>query len=378
MWNKLQPAFGTFRTDRDPGAREPEARPRPTCSIVVPSLNEERSLPSLVEQIEGVLTNCSYEVVFVDDGSTDRTWQLIQQAVRRRPNWQAIRLTRSFGHRAAVWAGLVAARGAATIVMNADGRHPAAVIPKMIACWRGGARVVEMLRREPTDASRLRRSVGRACAAMRSLLAHGPIRVADEDFRLIDRSVLDLILQSRGPVPSLRELVPWLGCRTVELQYDSPATAGGRPARFGQLRLRNIAGAIRATARRTPPWLLPVRLCVCAGLIFSLMSFSCFAYLLGRGLFSPAIAPAWASTAALVALLGGIQLMCLGLMGEHLARMFEVSWDRPPYVIRQDLKPGAPLRNHPPGQLPALSSGVRGATEPTIGDRIGSLAVTAS
>ncbi len=376
MWNTMQPAFGTFRTDRQPVAREPESPARPTCSIVLAALNEELSLPDLVVRIEAVLTNCSYEVVFVDDGSTDKTWQVIQQALRRRPNWQAIRLTRPFGHKAALWAGLSAARGAATIVMNSDGRHPADMFPKMIACWRGGARVVEMVRCEARAVSPLRNLVSRAYDRILAGIGDPRIRGADEDFRLIDRSIVDLILQTRGPVPALRELVPWLGCRTVELPYQSPHAAGSprsrRPRSLGATRI------IADLGQPAPPSLLTLRLCFYAGLMLSLISLAAFGYLLWTALFAPAAAPAWASTAALVALLGGFQLLCLGLIGRHLAGIYETAWDRPPFVIREQVMPRPPLQARPP--VPFVSMPVRGLprAETMIRSRVDSPVLTSS
>ena len=306
----------------------------PTISIVIPMLNEQASVPQLIEQIETALGGTSYEVIFVDDGSDDDSWRVIQESLHHHPQWQGLRLSRRFGHQAALFAGLSAARGQAVIMMDADGQHPAHLIPDMIERWHQGARVVQMIRAESKDAPWLKQMTARSFYRVFSVLCEVPITEAAADFRLLDRSVVDLVLQGRGPTPFLRGLVPWLGLPTVELTYEPQDRFAGR-TKYSFARMTRLAlhGLLSFS-------IVPLRLGIWIGLMFATLAFGYLCYIIWTALFNEAAVPGWASIAGLVALLGGIQLFCVGLLGEYVGRLYTAQLDRPRFVVEQAL--GAP------------------------------------
>lgn len=313
--------------------------PTPTFSIVIPALNEEASLPVLINQIELSLRGQFYEVVFVDDGSDDNTWNVIQSAVRRHRNWQAIRLTRRFGHQAALSAGIRAARGRAVIMMDADGQHPPELIPAMVERWRDGAKVVQMIRGDASGASIFKRATSAIFYRIFSSLSEVSIKPSSSDFRLLDRSVVDLINREDGQVPFLRGLVPWLGCRTEEISYQPKPRLGGK-TKYSLFRMMSLAthGVMNFS-------IMPLRLATYAGLAFATLSFAYLCYIAWIGIYSPAAVSGWASTAGLIALLGGVQLICVGLLGEYLGRLFTAQLGRPPFVVAE--RCGASGRDRP-------------------------------
>lgn len=303
----------------------------PVFSIVIPLLNEEASLPALIEKIETTLRGQFYEVVLVDDGSTDGTWGEIQIALRRHRNWQAIRLTRRFGHQAALAAGIRSARGRAVIMMDGDGQHPPELILSMVECWRGGAKVVQMIREEAPSASFIKRTTSRLFYRAFSMLSEIPIQMAASDFRLLDRSVVDMITGPGATTPFLRGLVPWLGYRTVDLKYHPRERIGGE-TKYSLVRMVSLA--IHGITSFS---IAPLRLATYTGLTFASLSFFYLCYIAFVGIFSPHAVSGWASIAGLVALLGGVQLICMGLIGEYLGRVFNAHLARPPYVIAESL-----------------------------------------
>lgn len=301
----------------------------PTCSIVTAALNEEASLPRLISQIES-LPNCNdYEVVFVDDGSDDATWNIIRVCLNRHPNWQGVRLTRRFGHQSALLAGLCVARGKAVVTVDADGQQPVRLIPEMIEKWRAGAKVVQMIRRDSKDTLWFKRVSSRAFYRIFSMLCEVPISPAAAEFRLLDRSVLDLVLQNRGRVPFLRGLIPWLGCEIVEMPYEAERRAAGE-TKYSFTRMLRLA-----VHGLTSFSIVPLRLGIWTGLTFSMFAFVYLAYITWTGLFHDAAVPGWASTAGLAALLGGVQLFCIGLLGEYLGRLYNANLGRPPFVVQE-------------------------------------------
>lgn len=309
--------------------RSESLSPTPAFSIVIPALNEQSVLPALIQQIEIALRGHFYEVVIVDDGSTDNTWSEIQAAVRRHSTWQGIRLTRRFGHQAALVAGLKVARGRAVITMDSDGQHPPELIPKMLETWRDGAKVVEMVRSDRDGASFFKRTTSRLFGRIFSALSDVPMPQASSDFRLLDRGVVDIITRDGGQVPFLRGLVAWLGCVSIKIPYDPKPRISGE-SKYSMIRM--ISLAIHGLMSFS---IAPLRLATFVGLGFAGLSFMYLCYIAYIGIFSPRAVSGWASIAGLIALLSGVQLVCIGLLGEYLGRLFTAHLGRPPFVIAE-------------------------------------------
>ncbi|MBX3396620.1 MAG: glycosyltransferase family 2 protein [Phycisphaerae bacterium] len=303
--------------------------PTPAFSIVIPALNEQAVLPILIQQIETALRGHFYEVVIVDDGSTDNTWREIQAAVKRHSAWQGIRLTRRFGHQAALIAGLKVARGRAVITMDADGQHPPRLIPAMLEKWRDGARVVEMVRSDKDGASFFKRTTSRLFGRIFSALSDVPMPQASSDFRLLDRGVVDIITRDGSHVPFLRGLVAWLGCDSIRISYETNPRISGE-SKYSLIRM--ISLAIHGLMSFS---IAPLRLATFVGMGFAGLSFVYLCYIAYIGIFSPRAVSGWASIAGLIALLSGVQLVCIGLLGEYLGRLFTANLGRPSFVIAE-------------------------------------------
>jgi len=324
-----------------------ESIPAPEVSIVLPCLNEGAGLVSLAAEITAALSGQHYEVVWVDDGSTDDTWRVIRELVDSHPRWRAVRFSRRFGHQAALLAGLRAARGEAVITMDADGQHPPRLLPEMLASWRAGAKVVQMIRLPSERESWCKRTTSQLFYRVFSVLCDVAIRPAAADFRLLDRQVVDVVLRSSGPVPFLRGLIPWMGWPTVELPYVAEPRRFGRTQYSFRRMTRLALDGIMSFS------IVPLRLGIWTGLLLSALSFAYLGYIGGIRIFTDAAIPGWASIAGLLALLGGVQLLCIGLLGEYLGRLYVASLDRPRYIVADSLDPAA--------AQPALSPRLRRA-----------------
>jgi dolichol-phosphate mannosyltransferase len=319
------------------GPRTQESAGEISVSIVLPVLNEELSVPPVVERIESamrplVASGTSYEVVFIDDGSNDGSWALVQSLLEQHPDWQAARFTRRFGHQAALLAGLTLARGKAVITMDSDGQHPPELLPQIIEKWQAGTRVVQMVREETQDASWFKRMTSRVFYRLFAWVCEIPISPAVADFRLMDRLVVDAILRGSRPVPFLRGLVPWLNFPSVDIPYrPADRFAGQTKYSFPRMFRLAVDGLMSFS-------IAPLKLGIWGGLIVGLLAFAYLMFVVLMRLFTEQWLPGWASTAGLIALLGGAQLFFIGLIGEYLGRLYLLNLNHPRYVIRESIE----------------------------------------
>lgn len=310
-------------------ASEGSPNARPVVSIVLPAHNEERSLAVVVSQLIELLTGCQHEIIVVDDGSSDQTWALVSELSVRHPSVTGLRFTRNFGHQSAILAGLSAARGEAVVMMDADGQHPPEVVPTFLEHWRAGAMVVQGIRRGRASETHGKMLGSRAFYRLFTTLAGVHIPQGAADFRLLARAVLETVLSSAGPTFFLRGLVPWLGFRTVYVPFDVKPRIGGTTSYTLRRMLRlSLDGLLSFSV-------IPLRVSIFAGLVISMLAFLYLMYVVIIWLTSGAVVPGWASTAGLLSLLGGIQLLTLGVLGEYVGRLFLSSLQRPPFVISE-------------------------------------------
>lgn len=296
-------------------------------SVVLPAHNEAASLPVVVAAIAESLRSWPHEIVIVDDGSTDATWTVIGALRESHPSLRGLRLTRNFGHQAALLAGLREARGAAVVMMDSDGQHPAVLLPLMIERWARGVDVVQGVRRRNEQAGILRSLASRWYYALLRLLSGLPIVPGTADFRLLSRRVVDLLVRSEGPPPFFRAFLPWVGFPTEYLPFDAGTRIAGRTS-YGWRRMFGLSleGIVGYSA-------VPLRLAGLVGGLLAIMSFLYLAYVVTARVSGARVVPGWASVAGLVALLSGIQLMVLAVIGEYLARVFTSTLHRPSFVV---------------------------------------------
>jgi len=317
--------------------RASDSAASPEISVVLPALNEAAAIQTLVRRVEQALRRERFELVFVDDGSDDETWTVIQALVSQKPGWQALRLARRFGHQAALLAGLRAARGRAVITLDSDGQHPPELLSELVERWRKGARVVQTIRAADSGESRLKRITSNGFYRLFSTICDSPIHRGAADFRLLDRRVVDAILEAANPAPFLRGLVPWLGFETQFVTYRPDSRIAGQTKYSLRRMIRLAAHGVFSFS------VFPLRIATWIGLALGGLALLDFAYILTIAWTDPAAVPGWASTTGLVALLGAVQLFTIGMLGEYVGRTYMAILHRPPYVVAESTHSDSPL-----------------------------------
>lgn len=306
----------------------------PQLSIVIPVFNEAENVAALLARLLPATRACElrFEVVFVDDGSGDATAQTVLDAAQRHEEIRLVRLSRNFGHQAALVAGMEAARGQAVLTMDGDLQHPPELIPELVARWRAGCEVVQTIRREPADRNPLKRAGSRGFYRLLSSIARVRVTPGAADFRLMSRAAVDAFLACRERCRFNRGLVQWIGFPYEEVPYDAEPRHAGRSKYSWRAMLRLAGDAIFSFSS----W--PLRLAGWAGLCVSLAAVGYLLFVLWARLFTNRTEPGWSSLLASILVIGGLQLIVLWILGEYLGRLYEEVKQRPLYVIR----PGPP------------------------------------
>lgn len=304
-------------------------------SIVIPCYNEEPGLPELFHRINGVIQtwNHQVEVICVDDGSRDRTWEILQQQASKDPRWSGISLSRNFGHQSAVSAGMFHAKGDCVCVIDADLQDPPETLSEFIAEWEKGNEVVYGVRRMRRD-----RSVKKLLAwcFYRIIGRMVSIRIpADSgDFCLMDRKVVDIMNSLPERSRYLRGLRVWCGFKQVPVHFDRDARHAGEPQYTFRKSLKLAMDGIFSFSA------IPLSLASHFGLLVSAIAFVGTLFTLAQRIFHQWFAkiglepgPGFATVVISILFLGGIQLICLGILGEYLGRIYEEVKGRPSWIV---------------------------------------------
>ncbi len=307
---------------------DPQAR---TVGVVVPVYNEQACLPQLFARLEALQVALPRltEVLFVDDGSTDGSFALLLEACRSRPGWRVIRLSRNFGQEAAMLAGLQHVTTEAVVLLDADLQDPPEVIPRMVALWDEGWDVVYGVRERRLGEGWGKRLSAKLFYRLLRWLSDVEIPVDAGDFRLIDRRVVEVLNRMGEHRPYLRGLVSWVGFRQTGLPFErQPRTSGCTKYDLTRMLHLSIDAIIGFSAA-------PLRVVTRLGVLAVL--FALFYGLVVLGLWIADInVPGWTSMMLVILLLGAMQLIALGLIGEYLANVSMEVKDRPRYVIAFD------------------------------------------
>ncbi|WP_409483345.1 glycosyltransferase family 2 protein [Arsenicicoccus dermatophilus] len=304
----------------------------PELSVVIPMYNEEQVLPLLVQRLRPVLDGlgASYEVVAVDDGSRDQTAVLLQRYRREWPQLRVVRLRANSGHQAAISAGLESAAGDYVVTLDADLQDPPETIADMLHAARDeGVDVVYGVRADRSTDTVFKRETAKAFYSVHSRLTGMQTAGNAGDFRMMSRATVEAIkaLPEHGRV--LRFVVPALNFPSTTVSYRREERAAGESKyplmKMVMLSIDSIIGFS----------LKPLRLATWFGFGGFVLSLFFILYAVIGRLSGHAIA-GWASTLALIALVGGLQLLCLGILGEYLGRMYQQMQDRPTYFIAYD------------------------------------------
>ncbi len=299
----------------------------PLLSVVVPAFNEEGNIDVLYEAVRHAVeaARVRFEILFVDDGSKDATLRHIYALRHRDQRVRPIALTRNFGHQAALVAGLEAARGDIIITMDCDLQHPPQLIPDMVAAWRRGFSIVQMIREDTIGASRAKRKISRLFYKLINVLSDTPITADAADFQLLDRNALNSLLKLGDLRPFLRGMVAWLGYPRTELRYTAPARTIGRSS-YDFRRMLNLSlDAITNFSTK------PLRIAFYLGCLSAMLSLLYLIYIAVTFVRGNTV-EGWSSLMVVLLFLGATQLMTLGILGEYIGRIFDQTRARPRYL----------------------------------------------
>lgn len=306
------------------------SRDAPTLSVVVPIYNEEAVIEALHSRLLQVLAPGpdTFEIVFVNDGSRDRSAEMLDSICRSDARFKALHFSRNFGHQAAVTAGLRAVTGDCAIVLDADLQDPPELMLVMLAKWREGFEVVYAQRSARVGESAFKRATAFIFYRTIGKLSEVKIPVDTGDFCLMDRKIVDLLNSMPERNRYLRGLRAWLGFRQTSVMYERPPRFAG-VTKYPFTKMVGLAiDAVFALSK------MPLRIATYFGLFASGASFVLGLVFIGERLFgSGNIARGWASTIVVILFLGGIQLICIGVIGEFVGRIYDEVKQRPLYIV---------------------------------------------
>lgn len=304
-------------------------------SVVIPCYNEEPGLPEMFRRLTAVVDSWSYavEIICVNDGSRDKTWTLLEQQAQKDPHWKGVCLSRNFGHQAAVSAGMYHAKGDCVCIIDADLQDPPETLGDFIAEWEKGNEVVYGVRRKRKDKS-VKRLLAWCFYRVIARLVSLRIPADSGDFCLIDRQVVDIMNSLPEKSRYLRGLRVWCGFRQVAVEFDRDARHAGEPQYTFRKSLKLALDGIFSFSA------IPLALASHFGLWVSFLAFLGTLFTLAQRIFHEWFAkiglepgPGFATLVISILFLGGIQLICLGILGEYLGRIYEEVKGRPAWII---------------------------------------------
>jgi polyisoprenyl-phosphate glycosyltransferase len=305
-------------------------RGEPLLSVVIPIYNEQATLSELYRRLTRVLSEnlaeLAYEIVFVNDGSTDGSIQILSELHADDPAVKVVNLSRNFGHQAALTAGLDYAKGNAVICMDGDVQDPPEIIPTLVARWRDGNDVVYAVRKLRKEGF-IKRGCYAAFYRLLRRLSMVSIPLDAGDFALMDRRVVDCLKALPERSRFIRGLRTWVGFRQAAVEYEREKRFAGVP-KYTWSKLVHLAvnGLLSFSA-------LPLRMATAVGFMISFCSLLGIILALYLKLFTDLAIPGWTATVIPILVLGGIQLLSIGILGEYIAQIFDEVKQRPLYII---------------------------------------------
>lgn len=301
-------------------------------SVVIPVYNEEETLELLIDRLVAALDPLGepFEVIFVDDGSSDRSRDILRDRHDSDSRIKYLGLSRNFGHQVAISCGIDFADGRGVIVMDGDLQDPPEILPDLIARWREGYDVVYAVRRQRRE-SFFKRVAYRSFYRLLASVSYLDIPLDSGDFSLMDRRVVDLLKRMPERNRFVRGLRTWVGLRQTGFEYARGARHAGR-SKYTLTKLVRLAfdGLVSYS-------FVPLRAVSNLGLIVSVSALVYMLYLLSARLFGGQVIQGWTSTVVIVLFLGGVQLLSLGIIGEYVGRVFDEVKRRPQYVVSDAL-----------------------------------------
>jgi polyisoprenyl-phosphate glycosyltransferase len=302
----------------------------PEISVVVPCFNEQEGINACHDRLTSVLASLRepYEIIYVDDGSTDQTAHLLSQLERRDKHVVVLRLSRNFGHQQAVTAGLDASSGSATVIIDSDLQDPPELIPEMVALWRQGYQVVYGVRSTREGETFFKLWTARLFYRIINRLSDVAIPLDTGDFRLLDRCVVDALGRMPERHRLLRAMSGWIGFNQIGIPYKRAPRYAGRT----KYPLRRMLGL--ATDGIVSFSVVPLRLVTLTGFVSAGLAFLGIVYSLCVRLFTHSWVRGWAISFIGMLFMAGVQLLSLGILGEYIGRIYTESKQRPLYILR--------------------------------------------
>ena len=308
--------------------------PRALLSVVVPCYNEEAGIAACQMRLSSVLGELGepYEIIYVDDGSSDQTASLLLGLHRSDPHIVVVRLSRNFGHQIAVTAGLEQTRGDAVVIIDADLQDPPELIPEMLALWRQGYEVVYGIRGDRDGESRFKLLTAKLFYRIINSLSDVDLPLDTGDFRLIDRCVVDAFARMPERHRLLRAMSSWIGfTQTGIIYHRSRRFAGTTKYPLRKMLALALDGIVSFST-------VPLRFVTFIGFFSALIAFLGIVYSIVVRLFTHSWVRGWAISFIGMLFMAGIQLLCLGIMGEYVGRIYTESKQRPLFLLREVLR----------------------------------------
>jgi len=302
--------------------------------------NEEGNVSAVFEAVRLALPASDLcEIIFVDDGSRDATADSVRSLRARDSSVRLIRFGRSFGQQSALLAGLEAARGGAVITLDCDLQHPPELLPDMIEAWRNGAKVVQMVRLQTAGVGLSKTLTSRAFYWFINILSETPVVSGAADYQLLDRVVVDAVLQFKDRYPFVRGLVAWFGFPSFKIEYSAPERRLGTTGYTKRKMLRLSLQAVIGLSSK------PLRFSFYFGLFTAALCLFYAAFAVAA-LVAGKTVQGWTSVIVMVTFLGAVQLVSIGIVGEYLARVYDQSRGIPRYVIVESSETPQPRAIH--------------------------------
>jgi glycosyltransferase involved in cell wall biosynthesis len=312
--------------------------PAPNLSVIVPCFNEQEGIQSCHQHLSRVLRgmDVSYEILYIDDGSKDRTLDVLRQIQAQDPHAVVVQLSRNFGHQPAVTAGLSMVRGQATVIIDADLQDPPEVIPKMFALWRSGYQVVYGVRASREGETGFKLWTAKVFYRIINRLSDVEIPLDTGDFRLLDRAAVQAMNQMPERHRLLRGMSSWIGFSQIGVRYDRARRMTGE-TKYPLSKMLSLAldGIVSFSS-------VPLRFVTFIGFCSAALAFLGILYSLIVRLFSHSWVRGWAISFVGMLFMAGVQMFCLGILGEYIGRIYTESKQRPLFLIREVLRSDMP------------------------------------
>jgi len=298
-------------------------------SIVIPAFNEGENITPLTKKIEEVFLglNYDYELIFVNDGSSDNTQKVLENLYQAHSKINYIEFSRNFGHQNALKAGLDSASGDCVISMDCDFQHPPNLIPQFIKKWEEGYEIVYSIRKDSHSLTKFKRNTSKIFYSLINSISDIHLEAGTADFRLLDSKVVKVFSNFSESEPFIRGLIKWLGFKQVAILY----TPGERYLGQSQYTFKKMISL--ALQGITSFSIKPLHTAIYLGFTFSLLSLLYIPYVL-YSFYTGAEVHGWASVIMTIVFFGGLQLVILGIIGIYIGKLFIQAKKRPNYIIR--------------------------------------------